>query len=302
MLRMCGHKTFYVAVLIQILVFFLPVGSGLGCDPNENCNRCLVSNPFGGCTIRGNDPVCEARKATCQVGGGAITGAIFTGPLQQGGIVPQETIQKCLSRPGDCAKEVIARGGYAFIRPVVDEYISDLRRQASGKYSKIPFGLQRQLSSYFDFNLNDVRFAFNINTRHGQHITIGNEIYFTFYVDFSSCFGYQLLAHELEHVGQYGRRGGIDPFIAEYVLKSVGKVLETRSFNVHDNVDIERAAISKAGSVGCPASLQRQPTPTPPLGIACLTPYGACPMNGAYPINAPCICGSMNGPIQGVVR
>jgi hypothetical protein len=29
----------------------------------EDCNKCLVQNPFGGCSIRGNDPVCEARKA-----------------------------------------------------------------------------------------------------------------------------------------------------------------------------------------------------------------------------------------------
>lgn len=29
----------------------------------RNCNKCLVKNPFGGCTIRGNDPICEAAKA-----------------------------------------------------------------------------------------------------------------------------------------------------------------------------------------------------------------------------------------------
>lgn len=29
----------------------------------RNCNRCLVNNPFGGCSIRGNDPGCELAKA-----------------------------------------------------------------------------------------------------------------------------------------------------------------------------------------------------------------------------------------------
>lgn len=29
----------------------------------RNCRRCLVGNPFGGCSVRGNDPICEAAKA-----------------------------------------------------------------------------------------------------------------------------------------------------------------------------------------------------------------------------------------------
>jgi len=31
-------------------------------DPRE-CNQCLLRNPFGGCAIRANDPICEAAKA-----------------------------------------------------------------------------------------------------------------------------------------------------------------------------------------------------------------------------------------------
>lgn len=29
----------------------------------RSCNKCLVTNPFGGCALRGNDPFCEASKA-----------------------------------------------------------------------------------------------------------------------------------------------------------------------------------------------------------------------------------------------
>ncbi|MAE58313.1 MAG: hypothetical protein CME69_05490 [Halobacteriovorax sp.] len=29
----------------------------------RGCSACLVKNPFGGCIVRGNDPVCEAAKA-----------------------------------------------------------------------------------------------------------------------------------------------------------------------------------------------------------------------------------------------
>jgi hypothetical protein len=30
----------------------------------RDCSACLVRNPFGGCAVRGNDPVCEATKAS----------------------------------------------------------------------------------------------------------------------------------------------------------------------------------------------------------------------------------------------
>ena len=30
----------------------------------RECNTCLIRNPFGGCIARGNDPACEAAKAS----------------------------------------------------------------------------------------------------------------------------------------------------------------------------------------------------------------------------------------------
>ncbi|MXN63444.1 DUF4157 domain-containing protein [Stappia sp. GBMRC 2046] len=258
--------------------------------------------------MRGNDPVCEARKKTCQVGGGAVTGAIFSGPLRQGGIVPRETVKKCLERPRDCSNEIIARGGYSFVRPIIDQYISDLRRQASGKYFRISPKLKNDLSRYFRFDLSLVKIAFDINTRHGQHITIGYEIYFTNRIDFATCAGFQLLAHELEHVDQYRRRGGIEPFMSEYVMKSVGQVLSRRSFNVHDYIDIESSAISKGSSVGCPNLVRGSPphlmpgaVRPPQMGQTCSTPWGRCLMNVVAPFGSQCFCATNGGPIGGVV-
>ncbi len=41
------------------------------CAQNSDCSACIIHNPFGGCTLRGNDPTCEARKvaskASCEV-------------------------------------------------------------------------------------------------------------------------------------------------------------------------------------------------------------------------------------------
>lgn len=41
----------------------------------RNCNRCLVNNPFGGCSIRGNDPFCETAKTTQNAAYAAARGA-----------------------------------------------------------------------------------------------------------------------------------------------------------------------------------------------------------------------------------
>jgi hypothetical protein len=30
---------------------------------SRNCKKCLIKTPFGGCTLRGNDPLCEAAKS-----------------------------------------------------------------------------------------------------------------------------------------------------------------------------------------------------------------------------------------------
>jgi hypothetical protein len=40
------------------------------CSQHDDCSACILRNPFGGCSIRGNDPICEARKVankgTCE--------------------------------------------------------------------------------------------------------------------------------------------------------------------------------------------------------------------------------------------
>jgi hypothetical protein len=63
-------------VTARVLLFRLLVATALtlviagvspveACDPNESCNRCLVS-AFGRCVQSGNDAICEARKKACQ--------------------------------------------------------------------------------------------------------------------------------------------------------------------------------------------------------------------------------------------
>ena len=224
----------------------------IACDPNEECKRCLAHDIFSGvCAVEGNDPACEVRKATCQVAP-VVTDTIFQGPLRKDGVVPRSTIDKCLNRTEDCINEIVARGGYSFIRPVAEEYFRYLRLQATGKLRRIPSNVAEVLQPYFNYPLNDVQYATNIDTRHGQHITIGDQIFFVGDVNFYSCEGFILLAHELEHVAQYRRRGGIEAFSTEYVVKSAGQIVDKKSFNVHDDIDIEKAAVAKSkDEIGC---------------------------------------------------
>jgi uncharacterized membrane protein len=53
----------------------------------------------------------------------------------------------------------------------------------------------------------------------------------------------------LEHSVQYAARGGIEPFLSEYLTKSLGQVIAKRSFSIHDYIDIENAAINKSNQV-----------------------------------------------------
>jgi hypothetical protein len=47
------------------------------------------------------------------------------------------------------------------------------------------------------------------------------------------------------------------------------------------------------------------PSPVPGfqqgLGQRCATQFGICLMNGGGPINAPCFCQSMQGPMGGII-
>lgn len=65
------------------------------CDPNAECSRCAATAPevclFGKCSggqciQHFNDPVCEAKKAQCQV---------CVAPLIAAGMDPQQALASC---------------------------------------------------------------------------------------------------------------------------------------------------------------------------------------------------------------
>jgi Domain of unknown function (DUF4157) len=308
--------------VISILTFFggHPVSA---CDPNEECSRCLAS-AFGNCITHGNDPICEARKAACRVAPPVVNtpGSPFApgGLLGHGGPMglsaPQ--IQNCIANLSSCPGQIIAQIGYQTVKPIVDGYIGFLNNQVGSNARTLPDEFISPIQQFYSVNLRNVRYATNINTIHGSNITIGNMIYFVNDIDFNDSADAQLAYHELEHVVQYARRGGIEPFLAEYILKAGGSILRGgNSIDIHDNIDLERAAISKAAQVAnavgtAPGPYSSQPSYNPqpsytthanptafPGPNACRTPFGSC-LIPPGPVGVSCFCGTPGGRVNGI--
>jgi hypothetical protein len=175
---------------------------------------------------------------------------VYTPYLNPTNPLPLEVAQRCINDLAKCPQQLVARASYEIARPIVDTYIISLRNQVrSGGYHHLPDDFISDVSTYYSVNLNEVRYAENINTVHGQNMTLGNDIFLTQAMDWSSMRDRQLIYHELEHVVQYHNKGGIEPFLAEYIAHSFGQIIASRSVNIHDSIDIERAAINKADYV-----------------------------------------------------
>jgi Domain of unknown function (DUF4157) len=135
---------------------------------------------------------------------------------------------------------------------MVDSYIRDLRNQARLQgVMEIHPDIRRIIQRYYDhLDVAAVRYAFYINTHHGQIVTIGNTIFFTRDMDFNKTDDFRTLLHELEHSVQYANRGGEQNFLAEYILKSGGSIFRGGStVDMHDSIDLERAADAKANQI-----------------------------------------------------
>ena len=186
------------------------------------------------------------RLQACPAGPGGIFGPGGPGV----GPVTGEDLKKCLNDPNSCASVVVSGFAYSVVAPIVDQYISYLQSQAAGKWQSLPESVISVIApKYPDINLHAIRYATEIDTVHKQHITLGNEIFFVTKMDFNNVAGVCLLAHELEHSVQASKRGGVRPFLAEYIAKGAGKIIEKKSIDVHDDIDLEKDAIQKSKSV-----------------------------------------------------
>ncbi|MDC9835538.1 DUF1036 domain-containing protein [Rhizobium binxianense] len=164
-------------------------------------------------------------------------------------VPPFDVAERCLRDLSHCPKELVARAAYEVAKPIVDQYLNFLSSQTSGNNYKLPDDFISTAQPYYSVNLNKVRYSLRVNTVHRQAITVGYRIYFPRNIDLDDSDDIELMYHELEHVVQYEQKGGIEPFLAEYIAKGFAKIIEKRSVNIHDDIDIERAAIDKAALV-----------------------------------------------------
>ena len=155
---------------------------------------------------------------------------------------------RCVRNPRACTETTLKRIPYTALLPILDRYKYYLLNQAEGRWENLPKEfIQFAQPHYRTINLRNIRYATNIDTVHGNALTWHNNIYFPQRrIDFRSSDDVRLMLHEIEHTVQYRRSGGEREFISEYILKVVGKVLETGTFNVHDYINLERAANRKA--------------------------------------------------------
>jgi hypothetical protein len=152
-----------------------------------------------------------------------------------------------------------------------------------------------QIQRFYSNDLRLVRYAENIQTIHGDHITIGNYVYFTKRMDLTDQDDSSTLYHELQHTVQYKNRGGVEPFMTEYILKSAGSILHGgNSVDIHDNLDLERDADAKANVVSAAvpvalaqASLQQSQATRCIVGPR---PNDWCPLNAPMAPQAYCEC------------
>jgi hypothetical protein len=169
-------------------------------------------------------------------------------PITPGILTPQQ-IQQCISNIGRCPATLLSQMTYSNIRFIVEEYEGKLYNQAGNRWQRLDDDLISAVQKFYSIDLHAIRYVTNINTIHGMNMTLGNDIFFTSNMDPYNTDDAHLLFHEMEHSVQYAARGGVEPFLSEYLAKSIGQVIARRSFSIHDDIDIENAAISKSNQV-----------------------------------------------------
>lgn len=131
----------------------------------------------------------------------------------------------------------------------VRAYRGALQEQAKNKWQTLPSELIDILKPHYDFDLEQIRFATDINTVHGQAITFEYEIFFPKNVDFRTYDDLRWLLHELEHTQQYKDVGGFEPFVTKYLLNGAAKIIQHKSVNIHDEISLEKDADKKRDSI-----------------------------------------------------
>jgi Domain of unknown function (DUF4157) len=222
---------------------------------------------------------------------------------------PSEAVAHCrIWHPHHCTiREVVKdvgktvdRWGLAVAHPAltpIPAYLEFLFQQGNKNgWKGLPDDFKACYKSYYSYNLDDVKYATNIDTVHGSAITVDDRIYFPTDIDLTKRSNKHWILHEMEHIRQYKAVGGVSAFMVKYVAQGGIKIGSKGSFKIHDDIQLEGEAESKADRVvdACSGDSQSQipptattetppnppstPTETPPQSVAaCSSTYDPRP-------------------------
>jgi Domain of unknown function (DUF4157) len=176
-------------------------------------------------------------------------------------VKPNEAQAHCRTwHPHHCTiKEVVKdvkktgdRWGLAAAHPVlipVSGYLERLYQQGNGRWQSLPDNFKACYGRHYGINLDEVKYATNINTGHGSAITVGKDIYFPTDINLDIPEGKRWILHELEHVRQYQVTGGVSKFLVKYGAQGAMEIASNGSFKIHDNIQLEQEADAKADRI-----------------------------------------------------
>ncbi len=188
----------------------------------RNCKACILKNPFGGCALKGNDPICEvskaaqnavyaAKKASCEAEKSTMkarceadktANKLDCERLKQTQIFTAEIYEAAIHR----SKEVAFKNNPRLIPDAIKETLKE-------EFRKETLDRVRWTDGWSD-NLSVQKYAIAYNGK--AAITFDNIIVFKSEALANSDLG--LWAHELEHVKQF-QLLGIDGFAQYYTHK-----------------------------------------------------------------------------------
>jgi hypothetical protein len=138
----------------------------------------------------------------------------------------------------DDTKKTIDRYGLSVANPSlipVSGYLESLYQQGNNRWKGLPDDFKACYRKHYNFNLDNVRYATDVNTVHGSAI-----------INLSDPKDRHWMLHELEHVRQYQAVGGVSAFLIKYVVQGAIQIGRNGSISIHDNIELEREADSKA--------------------------------------------------------
>lgn len=125
--------------------------------------------------------------------------------------------------------------------------IGQLRRNTLGQWYRLPQKFIDAAQPFYDVDLRKVKYAENLGSCYAKNtaVTFEYEIFFPYPINPCQRDLHWML-HELTHVEQYVKLGGLRPFIHAYIKDGVKTAISQRTLDPHDKMVLEMAAEARA--------------------------------------------------------